>query len=149
MVLLIKITLLLVSFFCIYKISITDFKRRIIPDIYLYPLTLIGLLFIQYSLITDYYQSSIASIIGYGLGILIGFIFKNKSEDTPIGMGDIKLLACGGIWLGINGLAIAIVISSMFAIIWGIVKKQKYIPYAPFFFSGSIISYLISYLFLL
>ena len=118
MVLLIKITLLAVSFFCIYKISITDFKRRIIPDMYLYPLTLIGLLFIQYSLITDYYQSSIASIIGYGLGILIGFIFKKKSEDTPIGM-------------------------------WGIVKKQKYIPYAPFFFSGSIISYLISYLFLL
>lgn len=149
MISLIKITLLTISLFCIYKISIADFRRRIIPDVYLYPLTLIGLLFVSYSPITDYYQSSISAIIGYTLGILIGFLFKKKDTDAPIGMGDIKLLACGGIWLGINGLAVAIVISSILASIWGIIKKQKYIPYAPFFFIGSFISYLISYLFLL
>ena len=124
--------------------SVADLKRRIIPDVYLYPFTLIGLLIIPYSPITDYFQSSIAAAIGYSLGTIIGFVFKKRNENTPIGMGDIKLLAAGGIWLGINGLAYAIVISSIVATVWGVIKKEKYIPFAPFFFFGSISSFIIS-----
>jgi prepilin signal peptidase PulO-like enzyme (type II secretory pathway) len=57
-------------------------------------------------------------------------------------MGDVKLLAAGGIWLGTAGLALAIVISCAAGAIWGLAKKQKYIPFAPFFIGGAIMALL-------
>ena len=131
-----------------WRISVADFRRRIIPDAYLFPLLLIGLLVVTFF---PYWFCSIrdgviGAILGYTLGAGIGFIFdkigrkKNPKSDTPIGMGDIKLLATGGLWLGTNGLAIALVIACILGGIWGIRKKQKFIPFAPFFIIGAILS---------
>lgn len=145
--------LLLGSIYCAYKISVADFRRRIIPDVYLFPFLIMGLLIVTFfPWISSVSDSAIAAAFGYSIGTIIGFIFektkKQKNEFSPIGMGDVKLLAAGGIWLGMTGLAIAIVISCIIGIIWGLRKKQKYIPFAPFFFIGGILS-LISLWFLI
>lgn len=137
--------LLIAALFLSVQISIADFRRRIIPDVYLFPLMLIGLLVISFfpwiSTISD---SVITAAVGYGIGISVGFIFEKlshkKNQSSPIGLGDIKLIATGGIWLGSTGLAIAIVISCLLGIIWGLKHKQKYIPFAPFFLTGGILA---------
>jgi prepilin signal peptidase PulO-like enzyme (type II secretory pathway) len=65
---------------------------------------------------------------------------KRNPDHDPIGFGDVKLLAAGGIWLGATGLAVAIAVACAAGGIWGLCKKQKYIPFAPFFFVGAIIA---------
>lgn len=139
------IVLLIAGAYCAFKISAADFSRRIIPDVYLFPLILIGLLIVAFfPWFINMGESAIAGAFGYGLGAVIGFIFerfkKTSNDYPPIGMGDIKLLAVGGIWLGMTGLAIAIIFSCLFGWIWGHYKKQKFIPFAPFFFAGSFIA---------
>lgn len=85
---------------------------------------------------------------GYALAALVGFAFdyamrkKNPDVVAPIGMGDIKLIATGGIWLGPTGLAWALVAACVLGAGWGYWKKQKYIPFAPFFVIGGILSFL-------
>ena len=133
---------------CSWRISAADFRRRIIPDVYLVPLFLIGLLVTAFfpHWICGLHDSVIGATLGYALGSIIGYIFdrigrkKDPKSDTPIGMGDIKLLATGGLWLGTNGLAIALVLACIFGGIWGKRKKQKFIPFAPFFIAGAILA---------
>ncbi|MGI5845886.1 MAG: prepilin peptidase [Alphaproteobacteria bacterium] len=137
------IVLLLVAVFCAVMMSIYDWKHQIIPDMYLLPFMLIGLLIvIFFPWFFGIAESIIAGVIGYSLGMVMRVLFKRKSSDA-IGLGDIKLMTAGGIWLGISGLAISLVISCILGGIWGFVKKQKFIPFAPFFFIGAICSLIV------
>ena len=140
---------------CSVLISIADLKRRIIPDAYLFPLMLCGLILITfYSFPISIQEAVIGATFGYIMSVLIGFIFdailrkKNPKSDTPIGMGDIKLLGIGGLWLGIYGMSIALIIACISGAIWANINKQKYIPFAPFFLFGGFLS-LITNIFLL
>ncbi|MBN1324739.1 MAG: prepilin peptidase [Alphaproteobacteria bacterium] len=137
--------LLLAGAYCAFQMSVADLRRRIIPDVYLFPFVILGLLVVTFfPWISSPSDSVIAAAFGYALGTIVGFVFekfkKQKGEFSPIGMGDVKLLAAGGIWLGMTGLATAIAISCIIGGIWGLHKKQKYIPFAPFFFVGGILT---------
>lgn len=136
-------------------ISVTDFRRRIIPDAYLFPLMLIGLTLIAfYSFPITLQSAVIGGAFGYLMSAIIGAVFdykltkQNPDACAPIGMGDIKLLGVGGMWLGTNGLAIALIIACILGTLWAKNKNQKYIPFAPFFFIGGFLSF-ITNLFLL
>ena len=141
------ILLLASALWCAIQISITDFRCRIIPDAYLFPLMLLGLVliaFFGYPIGTQ--DAVIGASFGYGLSAIVGFIFdyiiRTKQPDAiaPIGMGDIKLIGIGGLWLGATGLAFALVIACISGGIWGRIRGEKYIPFAPFFLLGAILS---------
>ena len=146
------IVLLATAIICSWQISVADWRRRIIPDAYLFPLLLIGLV------ITNFFSwpitpgaGAIAGAFGYLLALVVGMVFEHispKKSIAPIGLGDVKLLGTGGIWLGPTGLASALIIACVAGIIWGLRQKQKYIPFAPFFICGGILS-LITMLFLI
>ena len=144
--------LLLGGIFCIWRISVADFRRRIIPDAYLFPLFLIGLIVTHFfPWVCTTAESIIGAVTGYTLAAIVGLAFEhfNKNKfDTPIGMGDIKLMAVAGLWLGTTGLAIALVFACIFGAIWAHNKKQRFVPFAPFLTMGGFLS-LIIILFLL
>lgn len=149
------ILLSLGALWCAWQISVADFRRRIIPDVYSFPLMLIGLIFIAYfPWVCTLQESALGAVFGYTMSALIGFIFdyflrkKNPDITSPIGMGDIKLMGIGGLWLGVTGLSAALVIACITGGIWAKVKKQRYIPFAPFFLIGGFLS-LITMTFLL
>ena len=135
------------AIFCCFRMSTNDLKHRIIPDVYLFPFLFAGLL------ITTFFpwpitisDSVVGGAMGYCLGLIIGFIFEHftkKQKYPPIGMGDIKLLGAGGIWLGTMGLAMALVFACVLSLVWGYRKKQRYIPFAPFFLLGGFLSLII------
>ena len=135
------------AIFCAFRMATADFRRRIIPDVYLFPFMFAGLLTVTFFpwpvTIGD---SVVGGAMGYCLGLIIGFIFERIKKDQkypPIGMGDIKLLGAGGIWLGTMGLSIAMIISCVLAFLWNWRKKEKYIPFAPFFLIGGFLSLII------
>ncbi|MBR5625699.1 MAG: prepilin peptidase [Alphaproteobacteria bacterium] len=130
-------------------ISIADFRRRIIPDAYLFPLMLIGLAIVGfYSYPINIQTATIGAIFGYLLSSIVGFTFdyfmrkRDSNIISPIGMGDIKLIGVGGLWLGVNGLAYALIIACVVGAIWARIQKQKYVPFAPFFLFGGILSFI-------
>lgn len=142
--------LLALAAFLAFKMAVADWRRRIIPDAYLFPFMLIGLLVLVFGRwpvgITD---GVLGGALGYGLGAGIGFLFsvirKNShknDEFPPIGMGDIKLLAAGGIWLGTMGLAMATMGACVLGGLWGMRRRARFIPFAPFFMVGAIIALL-------
>ena len=141
---------------CAWRMSVADFRRRIIPDAYLFPLFLMGLVTVTFfpHWFCGIQNAVIGATLGYVLGAGIGYVFdwigrkKNADAEVPIGMGDIKLLAVGGLWLGTNGLAIALIAACILGGIWGTVKHQRFIPFAPFFVIGAILA-LISMIFLI
>lgn len=149
------IILLAAAVGCLWQISVADFRRRIIPDAYLFPLFIIGLLVVSwFPWICGPRVAAVGAAFGYGLAAIVGFAFdyamrkKNADAQSPIGMGDIKLLGVGGWWLGPTGLSIALVLACIFGIAWGRWRNQKYIPFAPFFAISGILS-LIAMAFLL
>ena len=129
-------------------ISLADLRRRIIPDAYLFPLMLIGLILTTfYSFPTDISNAVIGATFGYIMATIIGILFdklhKNKNTPyPPIGMGDIKLIGVGGLWLGTNGLGLALIFACLIGAIWARFNHQKYIPFAPFFLIGGFLSFL-------
>ena len=134
--------LIFVVLYCAWRISVADFRHRIIPDIYLFPILLAGLITVTfYPWVCTPGDAAVAATFGYimawGLGILFG---KLRKTDTPIGMGDVKLIATGGIWLGTTGLALSLVISCILGMIWGAYRRQRYIPFGPFFIAGGILA---------
>ena len=149
------IILLAVALWCAWKISVADLRRRIIPDAYLWPLFLIGLLITNWwPWIISPRMAATSAVFGYALAAGIGFIFDvirrrtNPNAETPIGLGDIKLIATGGLWLGIQGLGLALIVACITGGAWARAKHQRYIPFAPFFVVGAILS-LITMAFLL
>lgn len=141
------IILLALAAFLSVKISIADFHRRIIPDAYLFPLMLIGLILISfYSFPINIQTATIGATFGYIMAVITGLAFEKikNSDQSPIGMGDIKLMGVGGLWLGTNGLAIALIIACIMGIIWSRQNKQKFIPFAPFFLFGGFLSFIIN-----
>lgn len=145
------ILLLLLALYLCYQIGRADMRRRIIPDGYLFPLLIIG------AIITTFFPWAhdigagvIGMAFGYMLAAVIGLIFdkimskRDPAADAPIGMGDIKLISVGGLWCGPTGLAIALVLACIFGTAWAYHKKQKYIPFAPFFIVGGILSLIIT-----
>ena len=135
------------AIYCAIRMAMADFRRRIIPDVYLFPFLFAGLLttaFFPWPI--TIFDSVVGGAMGYCLGLIVGFIFtkiKHEQKYPPIGMGDIKLLGAGGIWFGTLGLAISMVISCVLAYIWNWKKHEQYIPFAPFFLIGGFLSLII------
>ena len=132
-----------------WKISVADMRRRIIPDAYLFPLMITGaILTTFFPWPMDISTAVVGMAFSYILAAVVGVIFdqilqrKNPKSESPIGMGDIKLIAVGGLFLGPTGLAIALAGTCLFGAIWAYRKKQKFIPFAPFFIAAGILSWL-------
>lgn len=143
------IVLILGALYLCYKIARADLGRRIIPDAYLFPLMLIGLVIVTFfPWVCSIETAVIGMVFGYIMAAIVGLIFdkillhNNPGADAPIGMGDIKLISVGGLWLGTVGLSIALVLACIFGATWAYRKKQKFIPFAPFFIIGGILSWL-------
>lgn len=135
-----------VALFCLVQISVADMRRRIIPDVYLWPFMLIGLVFACWGYgwwpISPHFAAA-GAIIGYVLTFCLGMFFdfihrNNKNTYSSIGLGDVKLIAAGGIWLGIEYLGGALVCACLVGLIWGLWHKQRYIPFGTFFGFGVI-----------
>ncbi len=139
-------SLVLGAVVCAIQICRADFRRRIIPDAWLFPLMLIGLVITAFwgwpVSITD---GAVGATIGYAMTAGVGALFTwvrrhHHDKYPPVGMGDIKLMGVGGLWLGTSGLAMATIIACAAGAIWAWRRNTHYIPFAPFFIGGAIIA---------
>jgi len=121
-------------------VTFIDLDFQIIPNIISLPGIVIGF-FASFYLPDMSIQDSLMGILtGGGLFFLIAYIFVTIRGIEGMGMGDVKLLAMLGAFLGLKGVMFIIFISSIIGTIGGVLVmiqtrsftfKQK-IPFGPF-----------------
>jgi leader peptidase (prepilin peptidase)/N-methyltransferase len=120
-------------------ISFIDIENQFIPDILTMPLLWIGLILTAFETFITSNDAILGAIIGYIFLWIAGYLFRLFRKKEGIGLGDCKLLAATGAWVGWQLLPIVILSSSIFGLIVGasilLYKKlshNTHIPFAPF-----------------
>lgn len=114
-------------------LSLIDLKHFILPDELNAALGACGLLF---HILTAYWYLDIQGMLigaALGSGLLYGIRFfanRHYGRDT-LGLGDVKLMAAAGLWLGAEGVLQAITLGAAAGLIHGLIyatyisKKNK------------------------
>jgi len=133
---------------CLAYIDLRTFR---LPDAITLPLIFSGLLFngfFQEGLIS-FQDSVIGAISGYASLWLLNFLYRQTKKQDGIGMGDAKLLAALGTWLGWFALPGILLIASLTGLIGGFIwlqwNKQNHrsaFPFGPFLVIAGIIEML-------
>lgn len=135
-------------------LSAIDLKTRLLPNPLVLLLAVLGVLFhisTEFAL-TLPLQSVAGAATGYGLPWIIRFFANRFYGRDSLGLGDVKLLGAGGIWLGAEGVLLAITLGAFAGLahgvgvaLWGAVKngapftlRRLTIPAGPGFAVGLI-----------
>ena len=120
-----------------------DIKRREIPNKLIIAFLIIGMVFAVLSLNINVLLNSIMSFLLFG----VAFLIISKVSKGGVGEGDIKLIACSGLFLGVSGLfasvfmaMILVFVASIALIILRLVNRKSFLPFAPFLLAGFLIS---------
>jgi len=104
-------------------LSIIDLKTFLLPNIYVAPFAVLGILF---HFFTDFYFLGITEIIlggiaGYVLLWIIRFTGNKYYGQDSLGLGDVKLLGAAGLWLGVEGVLFAMTLGAFAGLLHGLV----------------------------
>ena len=128
-------------------VTFIDFDHRIIPDVISLPGVLIG---VAASLLPGF-PRPVDSIIGLAVGggflFLVLFAYEKIMKDEGMGMGDVKLLAMIGAFLGWQALPVTVLVASIsgtltgvaFALAKGEPVRKFPVPFGPFLALGALI----------
>ena len=143
----VQIFLILVLLYLAYF----DLRTFRLPDIITLPLIFAGLLFNSLSNqgFASFQDSIIGAILGYTGLWLLNALYRALKKQNGIGMGDAKLLAALGAWLGWQPLPGTLLIASLTGLIggsiWLVWNKQNHraaFPFGPFLAIAGIIELL-------
>lgn len=143
----VQIFLILVLLYLAYF----DLHTFRLPDIITLPLIFTGLLFNSFSNqgFASFQDSIIGAILGYTGLWLLNALYRALKKQNGIGMGDAKLLAALGGWLGWQPLPGILLTASLTGLIGGIIwlvwNKQNHraaFPFGPFLAIAGIIELL-------
>lgn len=121
------------------SLALIDINEKILPDIMTLSLLWLGLLFNLNGLFTDLTSAVIGAVSGYLFLWLIAFAYYSITGKEGLGLGDCKLLAALGAWLGWQILPFVVLIASLSGCLFGIIficlrklNRQSLIPFGPF-----------------
>ena len=144
---LIRILLILILLYLGY----VDLRSFRLPDFITLPLIIAGLLFnfLSPSSFVDITDSVAGALIGYGSLWLLNCLYRLVKRQDGIGMGDAKLLAALGAWLGWAALPSILLIASISGFIGGMIylkwrqqSSHHPFPFGPFLAFAGIIELL-------
>jgi len=133
----IRICLIVVLVYLAYY----DLRTFRLPDVITLPLVSLGLLFngLSNESLISFQDSLIGAILGYICLWLLNLLYRIVKKQAGIGMGDAKLLAALGAWLGWFALPSILLIASLTGLIGGIIWLQwnnqnhrSAFPFGPF-----------------
>lgn len=102
-----------------------DVDEFLLPDVLVYPLIWLGLLFNLGEGFITINEAIFSSIIGYLFLFSINELYKLLKGYDGMGNGDFKLLAASGAWVGLNNMLILIVFACFITLMAGLSKKIK------------------------
>jgi len=143
----IQITLVL-ALLCLAYIDLTSFR---LPNILTIPLIFSGLgfNFLAAQGFTEPVNAILGCIFGYSFLWVMNFVYRALKKQNGIGMGDAKLLAGLGAWLGASTLPMVLLVASLTGLIGGLIwlkwqrsQINQVFPFGPFLAFAGIIELL-------
>ncbi len=104
-------------------LSIIDFKTFLLPNIYVAPFAIFG---VAFHFLTNFYYLSLTDILiggvaGYAILYAIRAAGNKYYGQDSLGLGDVKLLGAGGLWLGLEGVLFAMTLGAFAGLVHGLV----------------------------
>ena len=118
--------------------AVIDARRLILPDYLTLPLTAAGLA-LAWLQPPDLTTRLIGAAAGFLVFAGIAFLYRKIRQRDGLGLGDAKLLAAAGAWLGWEDLPSVVLIASVGGLIWALVKRpdaKTQLPFGPFLALG-------------
>jgi leader peptidase (prepilin peptidase)/N-methyltransferase len=127
--------------------SVIDLKHMIIPDVISLPMIALSPVVIYFHPELDWQSSLMGILLGGGVLYGITWAYWLVRHEIGMGMGDVKLLAAIGGWLGYQSILPTIFYGSVLGSTVGIVvllmsrkfSLQTKIPFGPFLAIGAIL----------
>ena len=140
-------------------LSIIDLRIRLLPDKYVAGLAASGVIFhiaTEWSFLSTS-NMMVGLIIGGGSLYSIRFVSNLIHDKDTLGLGDVKLMAAGGLWLGGHSILVALTIGALAGIVHGLglafwIRKKSgtmpalstlSLPAGPGFIVGLITSFIL------
>lgn len=105
-------------------LAAVDVAALRLPDLITLPLTAAGLLLAWLLPAADGWPDHLAgSVAGYGFLVLFGWGFRKLRGVEGLGLGDAKLMAAAGAWLGWRALPSVLVIGCLGGLVWWLAAR--------------------------
>lgn len=114
------IALLLLALACLAVLTYIDFRTMILPDPLVALYAVLGLGFhwmIDFSILSPQ-QMALGAIVGGGFLAIVRWAGNRAYGQESMGLGDVKLLTAGGIWLGGMGAVWAITLGAAITLLF-------------------------------
>lgn len=103
-------------------LSVIDLKIRILPNVYVLAFAVCGLVF--HGLTQTRYLPPedvfLGAAIGFGSLWAIRRIANHHYKADTLGLGDVKLMGAAGLWLGTQGILLALTVGAFAGIVHGL-----------------------------
>ncbi len=103
-------------------LAAVDWLAFRLPDIVTLPLVATGLLAAQLLPGESVLDHAAAAVLGYTAFWAIAWIFRRLRGKEGLGLGDAKLAAAAGSWLGLMSLPSVLLLASVAGILWVLVR---------------------------
>ncbi|MFC0820070.1 prepilin peptidase [Moraxella marmotae] len=100
-----------------------DWRVQLLPDRLVLPLGMIGLVANGFGLFTSSHDAIFGAVAGFVLLWAINAIYKILRGHDGMGLGDAKLLAALGAWLGVWQLPWLVLMASAFGVVAGVIDR--------------------------
>lgn len=125
--------------------SVIDFHLKIIPDVISLPMIALSPLVFALHPELDWLSSLLGIVIGGGIIYLLTWLYYLVRKEIGMGMGDMKLLAAIGGWLGYQSILPTLYIGSVVGALFGLglmaitrtFKLDSSLPFGPFLSLGA------------
>jgi leader peptidase (prepilin peptidase)/N-methyltransferase len=105
-------------------LSYLDLRTGLLLDVITLPLIVLG---VGYAMASDgnVWLAILGAILGYGMIAGLGYLWRRMRGYEGIGLGDAKLLAAGGAWVGAGFLPVILLVASGFGMMLAVIVSQK------------------------
>lgn len=116
------IALALYALYLLYRLTIIDLKHFLLPNKYVFPFGLCGLAFhtIAFKSLVHWPDLLIAALLGGALLYIVRHYANNHYKKDALGLGDVKLVAASGLWLGTEFVFLAISLGAFAGVLHGL-----------------------------
>lgn len=105
--------------------SFVDIERHILPNLLNYTLIVSGLIWASVFKLDILYHHVIGAITGYAALALVSWFHLKRKGIQGMGMGDAKLFAAAGAWMGWIALPYIMLIAAFSGLVWVAVKSVR------------------------
>ncbi|MFA5949758.1 MAG: A24 family peptidase [Hyphomicrobium sp.] len=127
------------------SLSAIDVITYRLPDVLTMPLALAGLAACAYFSPEDVAWRGLAALVGFAMLYAVSAFYRSRRGKDGLGLGDAKLFAATGAWVGLDGLPSVLLVASATALTGAVaamlvgfhVRGETRIPFGPFIALGT------------